>query len=95
MTNRSAAITIGLRNVPEAESVVAMDVLDELIPLIDNGGTRSGSERRHRIKLKESLDRRNLRDRRSGADRRRTVNSKRPEGVERRTVFSESGEDDA
>lgn len=67
-----------------------MNVLDELIPLIDNGGTRSGSERRHRLKLKERLDRRNRRDRRSGADRRRSVNSKRPTGLERRTVFSES-----
>lgn len=70
------------------KSVVPMNVLDELIPLIDNGGTRSGSERRNRIKLKKIQERRNRRDRRSGADRRRSVNSKRPAGMERRTVFS-------
>ena len=67
-----------------------MNVLDELVPLIDNGGTRSGRDRRRRVKLKSSQDRRTRRDRRSGADRRRSVNSRRPTGLERRTVFSES-----
>ena len=67
-----------------------MNVLDELVPLIDNGGTRSGRDRRRKIRLKHNRDRRTRRDRRSGADRRRTENSRRPTGEERRTVFSES-----
>jgi len=65
-----------------------MNVLDGLVPLIDNGGTRTGRDRRRDIKLKRNLDRRRRRDRRSGADRRRSTNSRRPKGLERRTVFS-------
>ena len=67
-----------------------MNVMDELIPLIDNGGTRTGLERRNQDEPEKSPDRRTRRDRRSGADRRRVVNTKRKKGVERRTVFSQS-----
>jgi hypothetical protein len=64
-----------------------MSGLDNLIAFIDNGGTRSGSERR-RLTAAECRPERRIRyDRRSGADRRRIANEKRKKGKERRTVF--------
>lgn len=65
------------------------NVLDGLVPLIDNGGTRTGAERRRRIGRRRVEERRMRRDRRSGADRRRTLNAKRSAGIERRTVFTD------
>ena len=66
-----------------------MSGLDNLIAFIDNGGTRSGSERR-RLAANECIPERRTRyDRRSGADRRRTLNKKRKKGKERRTTFAE------
>jgi len=64
-----------------------MSGLDNLIAFIDNGGTRSGSERRHDAKNDDIPERRTRYDRRSGADRRRILNEKRKKGKERRTVF--------
>lgn len=64
-----------------------MSGLDNLIAYIDNGGTRSGSERRRSGKNDAIPERRTRYDRRSGADRRRILNKKRKKGKERRTVF--------
>jgi hypothetical protein len=64
-----------------------MSGLDNLIAFIDNGGTRSGSERRRFAKNDGIPERRTRYDRRSGADRRRTLNEKRKKGKERRIVF--------
>ena len=67
-----------------------MSGLDNLVPLIDNGGTRSGSDRRTKTssthKPKRS-NRRSNKDRRSGVDRRRVPNEKRNDGAERRTTL--------
>jgi hypothetical protein len=63
--------------------------LDNLIAFIDNGGTRSGAERRGSDDFQYDPDRRIRYDRRSGADRRRALNKKRAKGKERRTVFVE------
>ena len=64
-----------------------MSGLDNLIAFIDNGGTRSGSERRGSAKMEHRPDRRTQYDRRSGADRRRILNKKRRAGKERRIIF--------
>ncbi len=64
-----------------------MGGVDNLIAFIDNGGTRSGSERRHFAGIEHMPERREQYDRRSGADRRRILNKKRKKGKERRTVF--------
>ena len=64
-----------------------MSGLDNLIAFIDNGGTRSGSERRHFCEIEYMPERRTRYDRRSGADRRRFLNIKRKKGKERRTIF--------
>lgn len=69
-----------------------MSGLDNLIAFIDNGGSRSGSERRRSAGsagIEHQPDRRTQYDRRSGADRRRLLNKKRTAGKERRTVFSD------
>ena len=65
-----------------------MNSLDDLLPLIDNGGTRTGAERRQLLFFKKALDRRTERDRRSGADRRRLTNNTRDNGLERRSSLS-------
>ena len=64
-----------------------MSGLDNLIAFIDNGGTRSGSERRRFFESEYMPERRMRYDRRSGADRRRSLNKKRKQGKERRTTF--------
>jgi hypothetical protein len=66
-----------------------MSGLDNLIAFIDNGGTRSGAERRNADEVQYKPERRIRYDRRSGADRRRALNKKRAKGKERRTVFVE------
>ncbi len=69
---------------------VTMSGLDNLIAFIDNGGTRSGSERRRSGAIERRPERRIMYDRRSGADRRRILNKKRQTGKERRTIFIDS-----
>lgn len=64
-----------------------MSGLEGLIALLDNGGTRSGSERRQPSATKRSPERRSQIDRRSGADRRRMPNTERKTGTERRYIF--------
>jgi hypothetical protein len=66
---------------------LSMSGLDNLIAFIDNGGTRSGSERRRLSESEYMPERRTRYDRRSGADRRRALNKKRKRGKERRTIF--------
>ena len=66
-----------------------MSGLDYLVPLIDNGGTRSGSDRRIKTSSTNKPNRRSNNDRRSGADRRRVLNEKRNDGVERRMTLVE------
>ena len=66
-----------------------MSGVDGLVPLIDNGGTRSGSERRFTNSAVHQPERRSQKDRRSGADRRRIPNKKRKEGEERRITLVE------
>lgn len=64
-----------------------MSGLEGLIALLDNGGTRSGSERRQPSAFKRGQERRSQIDRRSGADRRRKPNTERETGTERRYIF--------
>ena len=66
-----------------------MSGVDSLVPLIDNGGTRSGSERRLPSSSVHHPERRSQKDRRSGTDRRRNLNKKRKEGEERRITLVE------
>jgi len=66
-----------------------MSSLDGFVALIDNGGTRSCTERRRApfFSFRKNSERRSIGDRRSGTDRRRLPNRKRHKGMERRTVF--------
>jgi hypothetical protein len=64
-----------------------MNVLDSLVALIDNGGTRDAADRRKGPLPDARPERRSVYDRRSGADRRRILNDKRRQGIERRTIF--------
>jgi len=66
-----------------------MNVLDSLVGLIDNGGTRDAADRRKKTPSETESERRSVHDRRSGADRRRIPNDKRRQGIERRTHFFE------
>jgi hypothetical protein len=67
-----------------------MSGLDALVPLIDNGGTRSGSDRRRERPLRRVRERRSTQNRRGGADRRRWPNEKRKSGRERRSSLAQA-----
>ena len=64
-----------------------MNVLDYLVPLIDNGGLRSYVKRRCNLRFRVIPERRINSDRRKIVDRRRTPNERRMTGPERRVVF--------
>jgi len=64
-----------------------VNVLDDLIPLIDNGGQRSYVNRRWNMRFRVIPERRTNPDRRKIVDRRRVPNIKRISGTERRIVF--------
>ena len=64
-----------------------MNVLDHLVPLIDNGGQRSYVPRRCNFRFRVIPDRRTKPDRRILADRRQAPNTRREEGPERRIAF--------
>jgi hypothetical protein len=64
-----------------------VNVLDDLIPLIDNGGQRSYVKRRWNMRFRVIPERRTNPDRRKITDRRRVPNEKRVSGPERRIVF--------
>lgn len=65
-----------------------MNVLDHLVPSIDNGGKRSYVQRRCNSQFRVIPERRTSRDRRKIVDRRRVANQKRIAGPERRVIFS-------
>ena len=56
----------------------------------DNGGTRSGNDRRQNNMLYVKLDRRTGRDRRSGNDRRE--GSTQHKGIERRDIYRKTSQ---
>ena len=61
-----------------------MNVMDDLVPLIDNGGQRSYVKRRCNLRLVFIKKRRSNQDRRKVDDRRTVQNQKRDNGPERR-----------
>jgi hypothetical protein len=56
----------------------------------DNGGRRSGIERRKIVYTIHIPERRSGNDRRSGKDRRNELGTKRPDQLERREIFDQS-----
>jgi len=64
-----------------------MNVMDHLVPLIDNGGQRSYVKRRSGIQIRFISERRTNPDRRRLVDRRRVANTRRLLGPERRIAF--------
>ena len=64
-----------------------MNVLDYLVPLIDNGGQRSYVKRRCNLRFRVIPERRTNPDRRKIMDRRTVPNERRMTGSERRMVF--------
>jgi len=64
-----------------------MNVLDHLIPLLDNGGQRSYLKRRCNFRFRVIPERRTNPDRRKIFDRRRVPNTRRMKGPERRIAF--------
>ena len=64
-----------------------MNVLDHLVPLLDNGGQRSHVKRRCNLRFRVIPERRTNADRRKIADRRMVPNERRMKGPERRGVF--------
>jgi hypothetical protein len=64
-----------------------MNVMDHLVPLIDNGGQRTYAKRRSNLQFHVIPERRTNPDRRRLVDRRRAPNVRRLQGPERRMVF--------
>ena len=64
-----------------------MNVLDDLVPLIDNGGQRSYAKRRCNLRFRIIPERRTNPDRRKIIDRRTVPNERRMAEPERRVVF--------
>jgi len=64
-----------------------MNVLDHLVPLIDNGGQRLYAKRRCHLRFRLIPERRTKPDRRKIVDRRTVPNEKSMHGTERRVVF--------
>ena len=64
-----------------------MDVPEEDFGLKDNGGTRSGTERRHFTIIGYTPERRHREDRRSGMDRRKSQRNRGEQAIERRDAF--------
>ncbi len=66
-----------------------MSCLDHLLPFIDNGGRRSYVERRRNSKIAGRIpERRTYKERRINYDRRKTQNTERLRGIERRAFLS-------
>jgi hypothetical protein len=66
-----------------------MNVLDDLVPIIDNGGQRSHIKRRCNSWLHFFPERRSNLDRRKVDDRRKIQNRHRSEGPERRKILKD------
>ncbi len=64
-----------------------MNVLDHLVPLIDNGGQRLYAKRRRNLRFRLISERRTNPDRRKIVDRRTVPNERSMTGPERRVVF--------
>ena len=64
-----------------------MNVLDDLVPILDNGGQRSYVKRRSKAWLHFFPERRSSSDRRKVIDRRKVQNRRRREGPERRAIL--------
>ncbi len=64
-----------------------MNVLDDLVPLLDNGGLRSYIKRRCNNRFRVIPERRMNADRRKFVDRRGVPSKRRVDGPERRQVF--------
>ena len=64
-----------------------MNVLDDLVPLLDNGGQRTYINRRCNNRFRVIPERRMDADRRRYVDRRKVPNERRVNGPERREVF--------
>ncbi len=64
-----------------------MNVLDHLVPLIDNGGQRLYAKRRRNLGFRLISERRTNPDRIKIVDRRTVPNEKSIHGPERRMVF--------
>ena len=64
-----------------------MNVMDDLVPLIDNGGQRSYVRRRRNLWLYFIKERRSIPDRRKVVDRRKIQNQRRNYGRERRWIL--------
>jgi hypothetical protein len=64
-----------------------MNVLDDLVPLIDNGGQRAYAKRRCNLRFRLIPERRANSDRRKIIDRRTLPNERRMTEPERRVVF--------
>jgi len=66
-----------------------MSCLDNLLPFIDNGGRRLYVERRRDSKIAARIpERRTYKERRINYDRRKTQNTERLRGIERRAFLS-------
>jgi hypothetical protein len=66
-----------------------MSCLDHLLPFIDNGGRRLYVERRRDSKIAARIpERRTYKERRINYDRRKTQNTERLRGTERRAFLS-------
>jgi hypothetical protein len=66
-----------------------MSYLDHLLPFIDNGGRRLYVERRRNSKIAARIpERRTYKKRRINYDRRKTQNTERLRGIERRAFLS-------
>lgn len=64
-----------------------MDTSEKITSKNDNGGTRSGADRRQYTTVDYTSERRSGKERRSGADRRRGENSRGEMAIERRELF--------
>ena len=64
-----------------------MNILDDLVAFLDNGGQRSYVKRRSRLWLHILPERRSNRDRRRVVDRRMVQNQRRYSGPERRQIL--------
>lgn len=66
-----------------------MKVLEKSTPIIDDGGTRSGKDRRQFSIMDHTPERRSDKERRSGVDRRNIQNFRGEIAIERGELFRE------
>ena len=64
-----------------------MTVLEKSTQINDNGGTRSGKDRRQYNSMNNTAERRSGKERRSGIDRRKIQNFRGEKAIERRELF--------